>query len=134
MALVKVEKGPAEDKYWKPEKVGDYAEGYLYGFEDGDYGSQIVLYKGFNESTKEYILQVLPAHSDLKRTYVNLKEDAFTRVEVTDIIEPKSKTGNPKIIYDAYQDLEKTMNFPDKEDKKASDYTSETVSDEYYAE
>lgn len=135
MALVKVEKGPAEDRYWKPEKAGDYVEGYLYKFEKGDYGKQIVLYKGFDEDEGEYILQTLPAHADLKRTYVNLVEDAFTRVEVVEVIPPKSKTGNPKFIYEAYQDVEKTMEFPDKQDEQASEYSSETVSDDsYYAD
>ena len=46
MALVEVEEGPSEDKYWKPEEKGDYVEGYLYKFEKGDYGKQIVLYNG----------------------------------------------------------------------------------------
>ena len=135
MALVKVEKGPSEDRYWKPENVGDFAEGYLYKFEKGDYGKQIVLYKGYDEEDGEYILQTLPAHADLKRTYVNLVEDVFTRVEVTAVIPPKSKTGNPKFIYEAYQDLDKKMEFPDKQDKQASEYTSETVADDsYYAD
>ena len=134
MALVEIEKGPSEDKYWKPEQKGDYAEGYLYKFEKGDYGKQIVLYKGYDEDEGEYILQTLPAHADLKRTYVNLTEDAFTRVEVAEVIPPKSKTGNPKYIYKVLQDLADKIKFPDKQDEVASNYTSETVDDIYYAE
>ena len=108
-------------------KVGDYVEGYLYKFVKGDYGKQIELYKDFDEETEEYITQVLPAHADLKRTYVNLVEDAFTRVEVVEVIPPKSKTGNPKYIYKVLQDEDDKMTFPDKEDKKSSEYESETV-------
>ena len=127
MALVEVEKGPSEEKYWKPEKKGDYVEGYLYRFVKGDYGKQIELYKDYDEETEEYITQVLPAHADLKRTYVNLVEDAFTRVEVVEVIPPKSKTGNPKYIYKVLQDVDKKMTFPDKEDEKDSQYTAEEV-------
>lgn len=112
MALKEVEKGPSEDRYWKPAGVGDYAEGYLYKFEKGDYGKQIVLYKGYNEEEGEYILQTLPAHADIKRAYVNLEMDAFTRVEVSQIEQPKSKTGNPKFIYKVLQDDEDKMDFP----------------------
>ena len=132
MALKEVEKGPSEDRYWRPVEKGDYAEGYLYGFEDGDYGKQIVLYKGYDEEKGEYILQTLPSHADLKRTYVNLVEDCFTRVEVTDIEEPKVRGSNPKFIYKVLQDVEDKMDFPDKQDKKASEYTAETVADDYY--
>ena len=127
MALVEVEKGPSEEKYWKPEQKGDYVEGYLYRFVKGDYGKQIELYKDYDEETEEYITQVLPAHADLKRTYVNLVEDAFTRVEVVEVIPPKSKTGNPKYIYKVLQDVDKKMTFPDKEDEKDSQYTAEEV-------
>lgn len=127
MALKEVEKGPSEEKYWKPEKVGDYVEGYLYKFIKGDYGKQIELYKDFDEETEEYITQVLPAHADLKRTYVNLVEDAFTRVEVVEVIPPKSKTGNPKYIYRVLQDEDDKMTFPDKNDNNASQYEAETV-------
>lgn len=135
MALEEVEKGPSEEKYWKPEEKGDYVEGYLYKFEKGDYGKQIVLYKGYDEDTGEYITQTLPAHADLKRTYVNLKEDVFTRVEVKDIVKPKSKTGNPKFIYKVLQDVEDKMDFPDKQDEKDSQYSSENVvDDDYYAD
>lgn len=135
MALVEVEKGPSVDKYWTPEKVGDYVEGYLYGFVDGDYGKQIELYLDFDEDAKEYITQILPAHSDLKRTYVNLVEDAFTRVEIAEVIPPKSKTGYPKYIYKVLQDVEDKIEFPEKKDAKDSEYTPETVVDDsYYAE
>lgn len=128
MVLKEVEKGPVEDKYWKPESIGDFVEGYLYKFEKGDYGLQIVLYKGYDEETGEYITQVLPAHADLKRTYAKLVEDVFTRVEVVDIKQPKSKKGNPKFIYKVLQDDEDKMDFPDK-------YASETVTDDdYYAD
>ena len=127
MVLKEVEKGPSEEKYWKPEKVGDYVEGYLYKLVKGDYGKQIELYKDFDEETEEYITQILPAHADLKRTYVNLVEDAFTRVEVVEVIPPKSKTDNPKYIYKVLQDEDDKMTFPDKEDKKSSEYESETV-------
>ncbi|WP_305514416.1 hypothetical protein [Methanobrevibacter sp. V14] len=112
MALKEVEKGPSEDRYWKPAEVGNYAEGYLYRFDKGDYGKQITLYKGYDEDEGEYILQTLPAHADLKRTYVNLEMDVFTRVEVVEIIPPKSKTGNPKFIYKVLQDDEDKMEFP----------------------
>ena len=121
MALVEVEKGPSEDRYWKPSEKGDYAEGYLYGFEDGDYGKQIVLYKGYDEEKGEYILQTLPSHADLKRTYVNLVEDVFTRVEVVDKEEPKVRGSKPKFIYKVLQDVEDKMDFPDKEKPAAAD-------------
>ena len=112
MALKEVEKGATEDKYWKPAEVGDYAEGHFYKLENGSYGKQIVLYKGYDEEEGEYILQTLPAHADLKRTYVNLENDAFTRVEVVEIIPPRSKTGNPKFVYKVLQDTDDKMEFP----------------------
>lgn len=127
MALVEVEKGPSEDRFWYPEQKGDYVEGYLYKFVKGDYGRQIELYKGFDEEENEYILQRLPAHADLKRTYANLIEDAFTRVEVVDVIPTKSKTGKPRYVYKVLQDVEDTMTFPDKE-------AADTGADDYYAE
>lgn len=124
MALKEVEKGPSEDRYWRPVEKGDYTEGYLYGFEDGTYGKQIVLYKGYDEENGEYILQTLPSHADLKRTYPNLVEDVFTRVEVVDIEEPKTRGSNPKFIYKVLQDVEDKMDFPNKD--------TPTVADDYY--
>ena len=50
-------------------------------------------------------------------------------------MKPKSKTGNPKFIYKVLQDVEDKMDFPDKQDKKDSQYTAETVvDDDYYAD
>lgn len=116
MVLKEVEKGPAEDKYWKPAEKGDYVEGHFYKLEQGDYGKQIVLYKGYDEKAEEYITQTLPAHADLKRAYVNLIPGAFTRVEVANIEKAKSRTGNDKFIYKIMQDDEDVMDFPDEDD------------------
>ena len=123
MALKEVAKGPSEDKYWKPAEVGDYVEGYFYKFEKGDYGRQIVLYKGTYDDG-EYITQTLPAHADLKRTYINLIEGAFTRVEVVNIEKAKSRTGNDKFIYKVLQDEDDRLEFPS---ENSSD-------DDYYAD
>ena len=138
MAFKEVEKAPEEKgipPYWKPEQVGDAIEGNIYEFDESVYNgkpqTRINLYCGENEEG-ESIMSLLPAHADLKRTYVNLVEDCFTRVEVTDIEEPKVKGSNPKFIYKVLQDVEDKMDFPDKQDKKASEYTAETVADDYY--
>ena len=116
MALVEVEKGPSEDKYWKPEEKGDYVEGYLYKFEKGDYGKQIVLYKGYDEDSGEYITQTLPAHADLKRTYVNLEVGDYIRVEVVEVKEPTGKSQYGKIIYKVLKDEDRAVEFPSEED------------------
>lgn len=121
MALKKVKKGPAEDKYWKPTGKGDFVEGYFYKFENGDYGKQMVLYKGYDEEMGEYITQTLPAHADLKRSYVDLITGAFTRVECVDVEKAKSKTGNDKLIYDVFQDDEDIMQFEDGNDDYYAD-------------
>lgn len=121
MALKKVEKGPAEDKYWKPTGIGDFVEGHFYKFENGDYGKQMVLYKGYDEEAGEYITQTLPAHADLKRSYVNLIPGAFTKVECVDVEQAKSKTGNDKFIYDIFQDDENIMQFEDSNDEYYAD-------------
>ena len=114
MALKKVEKGPSDDKYWSPSEIGDYVEGYLYKFEDGDFGKQMVLYKGYDEEQEEYITQVLPAHADLKRSYAKSIIGAFTRVEVVDIQKGKKYD---KLIYDVLQDEEDAMTFPDDDEE-----------------
>ena len=115
MALVEVEKGPSEDKYWKPEEKGDYVEGYLYKFEKGDYGKQIVLYKGYDEDSGEYITQTLPAHADLKRTYVNLKVGDFIVVEAVDKIQTENM-NYPKWIYKVLVDDDRFVTWDDSDD------------------
>lgn len=123
MVLREVEKGPSEDKYWKPAEKGDYVEGHFYRLVKGDFGKQIELYKGIDDDG-EYITQVLPAHADLKRTYANLLDGAFTRVEVVDIEKAKSRTGNDKFIYKVLQDEEDRL-----------DFSANTSSDDdYYAD
>ncbi|WP_296885098.1 hypothetical protein [uncultured Methanobrevibacter sp.] len=113
MAFKEVEKGPEEiGRYWKPEKVGDAIEGNVYAFVDGDYGKQIDLYRGVLEDG-EYNLCQLPAHADLKRTYVNLNRGDYIRVEVTEIKEPQGKSQYGKMIYKVLKDEDKAVEFPD---------------------
>ena len=120
MVLKEVAKGPSEDKYWKPAEVGDYVEGHFYKFEKGDYGKQIVLYKGIADDG-EWITQTLPAHADLKRTYKNLIPGAFTKVEVVDIEKAKSKKANDKFIYKVLQDDEDRLDFDTSSNEAADD-------------
>lgn len=111
MAFEEVEKGPEEiGRYWKPEKVGDAIEGNIYDFVDGDFGKQIDLYRGMTEDG-EYDLCQLPAHSDLKRAYVNLEVGDYIRVEVKEIKEPTGKSKYGKMIYRILKDNDRALDF-----------------------
>lgn len=131
MAFREVEKGPEEvGRYWSAEKVGDVVEGNIYKFVKDDYGNtRIDLYLGQDEEDKA-ILTMLPAHADLKRTYVNLNRGDFIHVEVVELIPPKKEGGHPKRIYKVLVDDDRKVVWPDDD----SSYEAETVSDDYYAE
>ncbi len=104
MSFEEVEIGPAEvGRYWKPENIGDYVEGFIYDFEDGDYGKQIILQLDDDQET------TLPAHAHLRRYYRNLEEGDYIRVEVTRIIPPKGKREYPTFEYNVLKDPERKM-------------------------
>ena len=127
MAFKEVEKAPEEEfipKYWKPEQVGDKIEGNIYEFNESVFNGKkqirINLYCGEDEN-EEPIMSLLPAHADLKRTYVNLKVGDYIRVEAID----KIQTGNmdyPKWIYKVLVDDSRFVTWPEESD------------DEYYAD
>ena len=122
MAFKEVEKGPEEvGRYWKPEKKGDSIEGNIYAFVDGEYGKQIDLYRGTDEDGN-YDLCQLPAHADLKRTYVNLEVGDYIRVEVAEVKEPTGKSQYGKIIYKVLKDEDRAVVFPNAE---GEDYYAE---------
>lgn len=131
MAFVEVEKGPEEvGRYWNPEKVGDVIEGNIYKFVKDDYGNtRIDLYRGQDEDDGA-ILTMLPAHADLKRTYVNLNRGDFIQVKLVELIPPRKENGYPKRIYKVLIDDDRKVEWPDDD----SSYETETVSDDYYAE
>ena len=118
MAFKEVEKGPEEvGRYWKPEKKGDSIEGNIYAFVDGEYGKQIDLYRGMTEDD-EYDLCQLPAHADLKRTYVNLEVGDFIRVEVAEVKERTDRKGNKYsvLIYKVLKDEDRALSFDEDDD------------------
>ena len=117
MAFKEVEKGPEEyGRYWNADKVGDVIEGNIYKFVKDDYGNtRIDLYLGQDEDD-EAILTMLPAHADLKRTYVNLNRGDYIRVELTELIPPRKEGGYPKRIYKVLVDEDRKVEWPDDED------------------
>ena len=135
MAFKEVEKEPEEEyipKFWKPEKVGDAIEGNRYTFEesiyDGRKNVQINLYCGRDEND-EPIMSLLPAHADLKRTYVNLERGDYIRVEAVE----KIQNGNmkyPKWIYKVLVDADRKVVWPD---EPKPDEPEVVTDDDYYA-
>lgn len=118
MAFKEVEKGPQEmGRYWNPEKVGDEITGHIYKFVNDDYGNKrIDLYLG-QDDEDEAILCMLPAHADLKRTYVNLERGDFINVKLTKLIPPKKENGYPKRIYKVLVDPDEKVTWPDDDDE-----------------
>lgn len=121
MALREVEKAPEEKgipPYWKPEQIGDKIEGNIYEFEESVYNGKqqvrINLYCGEDEDG-EPIMSLLPAHADLKRTYVNLNVGDFIVVEAVDKIQTENM-NYPKWIYKVLVDDEKRVTWDDSED------------------
>jgi len=121
MAFKEVEKAPEEKgipPYWKPEQVGDAIEGNIYEFDESVYkGKQqtrINLYCGENEEG-ESIMSLLPAHADLKRTYVNLKVGDYIRVEAVDKIQTENMT-HPKWIYKVLVDEDRAVSWDSEDD------------------
>lgn len=114
MAFEEVEKGPEEfGRYWNPEQIGDSIEGHIYKFVIDDYNNKrIDLYLGEDED-KQAILCMLPAHADLKRTYVNLERGDFIHVELVKLIEPKKEGSYAKRIYKVLVDPEEKVIWPD---------------------
>ena len=122
MAFEEVAKGPEEvGRYWNPDQVGDVVEGNIYLFKNDDYGNKrIDLYLGQDEND-EAILTMLPAHADLKRTYVNLERGDYIRVELIKLIPPKKENGYPKRIYKVLKDPERKVEWPE-EDSSDDEY------------
>lgn len=118
MAFREVEKGPQEiGRYWNPEEVGDEITGHIYKFVNDDYGNKrIDLYLG-QDDEDEAILCMLPAHADLKRTYVNLERGDFINVKLTKLIPPKKENGYPKRIYKVLVDPDEKVTWPDDDDE-----------------
>lgn len=121
MALREVEKAPEEKgipPYWKPEQVGDKIEGNIYEFEEsvfnGKSQTRINLYCGEDEND-EPIMSLLPAHADLKRTYVNLKVGDFIVVEAVDKIQTENM-NYPKWIYKVLVDDDRFVTWDDSDD------------------
>ena len=133
MAFEKVEKGPEEvGRYWNPEQVNDEIEGNIYDFVIDDYGNKrIDLYMGEDEEGQA-LMTMLPAHADLKRTYVNLERGDYIKVKLIELIPPRKENGYPKRIYEVLKDSDRNVTWP--EDDDGSDYDVETVTDDYYAE
>ena len=128
MAFREVEKEPEPERvppYWKPEKVGDNIEGNIYQFVESTFNSkkqvQINLYCGTDENDEPQ-MSLLPAHADLKRTYVNLEVGDYIRVEAVDKIQTENM-DYPKWIYKVLVDEDRKVEWPE-----------ETSDDEYYAE
>ena len=135
MAFREIEKAPEEKgipPYWKPEQVGDAIEGHIYEFDESVYNGKqqirINLYCGEDEDG-EPIMSLLPAHADLKRTYVNLNRGDYIKVEAIDKIQTENMKY-PKWIYDVLVDDDRKVEWPEDD----SSYEVETVSDDYYAE
>ena len=95
--------------YWKPASIGEFIEGNIYDFEEGDYGKQILLYKG--EENGDLLITTLPAHRNLMRYYDNLSIGDYIRVTVTDIKEPTKEGQYPINIYKVQKDAERFMEF-----------------------
>jgi len=128
MAFREVEKEPEPERvppYWKPEKVGDNIEGNIYQFVESTFNGkkqvQINLYCG-TDGNDEPQISLLPAHADLKRTYVNLNVGDYIRVEAVDKIQTENM-DYPKWIYKVLVDEDRKVEWPE-----------ETSDDEYYAE
>jgi len=121
MAFKEVEKAPEEKgipPYWKPEQVGDAIEGNIYEFDESVYNgkpqTRINLYCGENEEG-ESIMSLLPAHADLKRTYVNLKVGDYIRVEAVDKIQTENM-NYPKWIYKVLVDEDRAVSWDSEDD------------------
>lgn len=121
MALREVEKAPEEKSispYWKPEQIGDKIEGNIYEFNKSVYNGKqqvrINLYCGEDEDG-EPIMSLLPAHADLKRTYVNLKVGDFIVVEAVDKIQTENMEY-PKWIYKVLVDDDRFVTWDDSDD------------------
>lgn len=95
--------------YWKPNSVGENIEGNVYDFEQGDYGKQILLYRG--EDGGDLLITTLPAHRNLMRYYENLGIGDYIRVTVTDIKPPAKDDGYPMNIYKVEKDADRFVEF-----------------------
>lgn len=115
MVLKEVEKGEAEiGAYWRPEEVGDAVEGNIYEFAEDTYNNRkqirINLYMGVDENN-EPRMTLLPAHADLKRTYVSLEVGDYIRVEVVEKKEPRNNNQYPQFIYRVLKDEERKVSW-----------------------
>ena len=129
MAFKEVEKEPETERippFWKPEQIGDNIEGNIYDFEESTFNGrkqvQINLYCGEDEDG-EAIMSLLPAHADLKRTYVNLNVGDYIRVEAVEKIQTENM-NYPKWIYKVLVDDERKVTWDD----------TSSSNDDYYAE
>lgn len=121
MAFKEVEKAPEEKqipKFWKPIQVGDAIEGNIYEFAESTFNGrkqvQINLYCGTDEND-EPIMSLLPAHADLKRTYVNLTVGDYIRVEAVDKIQTENM-DYPKWIYKVLVDKDRFVEWETEDD------------------
>ena len=113
MAFEKLEAGATEldGEYPKFDEIGDYVEGNFMGLEQGDYGKQIVIWKGNDPETGLAITQTLPSHKSLKKYYNKLTLGDYIKVELVKIIPSTNEKYSDKKIYDVYVDPDRAVEF-----------------------
>ena len=117
MAFKELEAGAVEldGMYPKFDEIGDYVEGNFMGLEEGDYGKQIVIYKG-NDEEGEPITQTLPSHKSLRKYYSQLKMGDYIKVELIKIIKSTNEKYSDKNIYKIYVDEDRAVEFGEGEE------------------
>ena len=118
MAFVEVEKGSCEleETYPKFDEIGDYVEGNFMGFENGDFGKQIIIYKGEDEYG-EPITQILPSHKNLRKYYSQIKKGDYIKVELVKILPARSENYGDIKFYKVYVDPDRAVEFEDEEEE-----------------
>lgn len=117
MAFITLEKGASEltNMYPRFDEIGDFVEGNFLGIAEDDFGKKrIELYKGEDEDG-ELLMQVLPAHADLRKYYSQLNRGDYIRVELVKIIPSNNENYSDKRIYKVQVDPDRAVEFGDDE-------------------
>lgn len=88
--------GSDDNRYWKPQEVGQSIEGVVDAITQGDYGQEVrlVVEVGDNEE-----LVKLPAHADLKNKMEDVFEGDYLYVTLSDIKKSNNDKYADKMIY-----------------------------------
>lgn len=109
----------AVDKYWSPEKVGDFIEGNVYDITKDQWNKKRIELDLGDDESGNMISTILPAHAHLQKFIPNVEIGDFIRVTLIELKDPTEEqlkedpNRKPTFIYKVQKDPDRAMDYAD---------------------